>query len=600
MPAPIAGSAALAASPVPRCPSARPSSPAVARRGSVEVGLDGLPAVADDDHDLAAAGLERRAPGSARAAARGAVEDLRQAAFHGLPGGEDRAVVRAVARRTRTRRSARGLGHGGRRTPRAWRFAVDLTPLAQRVKLGAVSVADFASTPGVRRGTVPERSARASRRLTGRLSAAPSRAALLLLSSITLGAASCAEEFDTTRQVPTRGSVGEEMFGVLCDRVGAQALREDLTGASYRQVCHRPGPGKAFADRVDTTKLPTLDAAAVDEKGKPVPLDRQKESRRHAIARIEAMGRRRADVVRALDATFPEEMVATRDLGASNPKKSCEPGSGRSEEKLTIELADMLGRMGPLYNDGTLPESTRSLGRVVSSFRADPGAQAAWRKLSARRLPPARDRARRHASRDGVPAPARPLERDAPAPVARFAPLRAFAQVRRARPARARTRHRQPPVRQAPRGRPRGAPRGDARRDAPRAHVHARPIRRAHGLEPRARRSGREAVVFTTNDASYGSPNFIVRRDRRGYAAITGGLVPRLRRRQRRRPAGRRRGRPLRHRRRLAAAGAVLHVSARVPPRAAGRACSGRISSTATSTRAGPSLPRCSRTCGRS
>src|SRR5262245_10618584 len=70
----------------------------------------------------------------------------------------------------------------------------------------------------------------------------------------------CADEFDTSRNPPKRGTVGEEMFGVICDRVGAQALREDLTGGSFRDICHRPNGGD-FADKVDTGKLLSEDSA---------------------------------------------------------------------------------------------------------------------------------------------------------------------------------------------------------------------------------------------------------------------------------------------------------------------------------------------------
>src|SRR5690606_27189545 len=50
-------------------------------------------------------------------------------------------------------------------------------------------------------------------------------------------------ELDTERALPKRGSVGQEMYGVLCDRLAAQALREDLSGASFRDVCHEPPSG---------------------------------------------------------------------------------------------------------------------------------------------------------------------------------------------------------------------------------------------------------------------------------------------------------------------------------------------------------------------
>jgi hypothetical protein len=66
----------------------------------------------------------------------------------------------------------------------------------------------------------------------------------------TVALAACANDFDTSRAVITRGSLGEEMYGVLCDRVGGQALHEDLTGASFRGVCHKDFDGK-FTEKVD-------------------------------------------------------------------------------------------------------------------------------------------------------------------------------------------------------------------------------------------------------------------------------------------------------------------------------------------------------------
>ena len=44
----------------------------------------------------------------------------------------------------------------------------------------------------------------------------------------------------------------------------------------------------------------------------------------------------------------------------------------------------MLGRMGDLYNDGTLPHSTGSLAHVITEFEKDKEAQEAWQRISAR------------------------------------------------------------------------------------------------------------------------------------------------------------------------------------------------------------------------
>ncbi|MDB4946620.1 MAG: hypothetical protein JWP97_6154 [Labilithrix sp.] len=202
--------------------------------------------------------------------------------------------------------------------------------------------------------------------------------------ALAVSAQGCLPEFDTSRVTPVRGTVGEEMYGVLCDRVGAQALREDLTGASFQAVCHKDAAG-AYADQVDQTKLPTLSASAKNEKGGIVPLEEQQASRDKAIGRVEAMARRRADLVRALDATFPEGVkVAIKDLDNGDETKSCDAPAKSGEGLLTQQIADMLGRMGDLYNDGTLPQSTESLARVVDAFNSSDEAQGAWARLSAR------------------------------------------------------------------------------------------------------------------------------------------------------------------------------------------------------------------------
>src|SRR6516164_6207974 len=52
----------------------------------------------------------------------------------------------------------------------------------------------------------------------------------------------CAPDLPETPR-PVRGSIGVELFGVICDRVGAQALPEDLTGQSFKGVCHKDAGG---------------------------------------------------------------------------------------------------------------------------------------------------------------------------------------------------------------------------------------------------------------------------------------------------------------------------------------------------------------------
>lgn len=193
------------------------------------------------------------------------------------------------------------------------------------------------------------------------------------------------DPLDTRRALPERGSVGEEIYGVLCDRVGAQALREDLSGESFRDVCHRPFGGE-YADTVDATKLPPIHPGAVDERGERVSVEKQRADREAAIGRIEALARRRHDLVGALDAIFPDtERIGIKDLESPDPKASCDAPDKVGEALLVEELADMLGRMGDLYNDGTIPHATGSLARAVAAFEQDEAAQAAWARLGNRR-----------------------------------------------------------------------------------------------------------------------------------------------------------------------------------------------------------------------
>src|SRR5947207_14918614 len=102
----------------------------------------------------------------------------------------------------------------------------------------------------------------------------------------TLGLFVSCSDIDTDRTIPPRGTIGEEVYGVLCDRIAAQSLREDLTGAASHALCHKVS-GK-YADKVDQTLLPPI-ADAVDDKGNPVSLDKQTKDRTIAVARVEAL-----------------------------------------------------------------------------------------------------------------------------------------------------------------------------------------------------------------------------------------------------------------------------------------------------------------------
>lgn len=337
----------------------------------------------------------------------------------------------------------------------------------------------------------------------------------------------CAE-FDTERTTPKRGSIGEEIYGVLCDRLSAQALREDLSGDSFRAVCHK-SPSGTYADSVDESKLPSLDPDAVDEQDHPVSVAKQRANRDKAIGRIEALSRRRTDLVRALDATFPaNEKIPIRDLDNVDPLKSCNAPKKSAEGLLTDHLVDMLGRMGDLYNDGTLPHSTEALARVVDSFTTDESAQKAWARISARQ---------------GY----RPIDTTLGMvrPIVAYPNLRDFANASLRLLSADSKPYEENPQRDADGHRIPIAGPGNAALNKLLEVAHHEflaatadpaslalqssidPTGRVVLSRPRDNIELIEELLYHQDDAfQNGSSRFIVRRDPRGYAMITGGLVP--------------------------------------------------------------------------
>jgi hypothetical protein len=198
--------------------------------------------------------------------------------------------------------------------------------------------------------------------------------------------AACSDHFDASRRPPSRGTIGEEVFTVLCSRVGAQALPEDLTGSSFADVCAKNSAG-AYADKVNAATLPAMDPEAIDTNGKKVAVATQEMNRAASVARVEALARRRVDLIAALDAMLPTIKVPIKDIKNRDRTKSCNApeGSASGERDLSKELADMLSRFTELYNDGTLPQSTQSLARLMNAFRQSSDAQKAlatfaWRE----------------------------------------------------------------------------------------------------------------------------------------------------------------------------------------------------------------------------
>src|SRR5262245_50392554 len=68
------------------------------------------------------------------------------------------------------------------------------------------------------------------------------------------GLASC-HSIDATRAVPYIATLGDDLYGTLCDRLGASSLTEDKTGESYHSICH-PAVDGTYGNDVDESVLP--------------------------------------------------------------------------------------------------------------------------------------------------------------------------------------------------------------------------------------------------------------------------------------------------------------------------------------------------------
>lgn len=178
-------------------------------------------------------------------------------------------------------------------------------------------------------------------------------ARLLVVIGASIAATTSCHDIDTARIAPKKATLGDDIYGVFCDRIGASSLPEDLSGYSYNAVCHFDDQGR-YADKVDVKALP------------PPTGDAQKTARQRAIAKVERMAQRRADVIQAINAIFPAD-VSIPDLV-----------KGSGEIGMHDALFDLAQTLTPLYESNPvdpkggplLPSHTRALGKVFDAFGA--------------------------------------------------------------------------------------------------------------------------------------------------------------------------------------------------------------------------------------
>ncbi len=213
-----------------------------------------------------------------------------------------------------------------------------------------------------------------------------------------LGFAACAPDFSTARAAAPTTALGRTLYSVVCDRVGAQSLPTDVTGGSFRSICHPDAATGAYGTKVDISQLPPLQNPAYTASGELIPLAQQETNRAYEIARIEALGRDRESLVTSLDAALPVASIPV--LPATTPAPCDAPSSASTASTASTassastgstvpfqgELGATMGRLLDLYDDAseTLPSVTRAVGRTLDDIKADPEGRAALARLDAR------------------------------------------------------------------------------------------------------------------------------------------------------------------------------------------------------------------------
>lgn len=180
--------------------------------------------------------------------------------------------------------------------------------------------------------------------------------------------ASCTE-LDTARVQPFKATLGDDLYGALCDRLGASSLSEDTSGQSVQGICHPTADG-VYQNDVDEAVLP------------PVAGEPQATARKRSIAKMRAMARWRSDLVRAFNATFPDEEIDDPTTEADGDKVRLHDGLMKFAQSLAplYEADPFDAKREPLF-----PASTRALARVLDSIAKSDEAKAALSRLWGRR-----------------------------------------------------------------------------------------------------------------------------------------------------------------------------------------------------------------------
>lgn len=163
---------------------------------------------------------------------------------------------------------------------------------------------------------------------------------------------SCAPDFDTTRRAAPVGTVGSEVFNVLCERVHVGETPTDVTFERGRPPC-------------------TLGLAATAAAPRGVG------------AKTVALARMRADVVASLDAAMPRATYTPLDRLLTDLLPLYGPdGAGRVDalRRPVVETPDG----GVALAEDLLPQTTRALSSLLTRIGGDQDALLALERMSLR------------------------------------------------------------------------------------------------------------------------------------------------------------------------------------------------------------------------
>ena len=151
------------------------------------------------------------------------------------------------------------------------------------------------------------------------------RSGALIMLACLVASVGCAEELDTERVVPARGTLGEEIYKVFCQRVASEENPRDVSGRESRALCE----GRAGFDAAPTPRL-------------------------------RALSQNRDRLVRALDRVMPDD--------------------------LHDDLQGFAVQMLPLYDapDERMPRQTRAAADLLERLVDDEDALAALERMGTR------------------------------------------------------------------------------------------------------------------------------------------------------------------------------------------------------------------------